>query len=74
MGRPKNLIQFTKDRPGHDFRYSLDSKKIQKELHWKPSYNFDEGLRYTIKWYLENKRWRKNLTSEDIKAVSWKTR
>ena len=74
MGKSENLIRFTKDRPGHDFRYSLNTKKIYKELRWRPSYNFEEGLKYTIKWYLENKDWRKNISSKDMLTVSWKTR
>ena len=47
-----NLIKFVKDRPGHDQRYSINSKKLEKELKWKPSYNFDRGLKLTIDWYL----------------------
>ena len=47
------LITFVDDRPGHDFRYSIDASKIQKELDWKPKYNFEEGLKITIKWYLK---------------------
>lgn len=74
MGKSKDLMHFTKDRPGHDFRYSLDSKKIYKELRWKPSYNFEEGLEHTIKWYTENKEWRRNISSKDMMTASWKTR
>ena len=74
MGKPKSLIYFTKDRPGHDFRYSLDTKKIYKELRWKPSHNFEEGLRRTIEWYLENKEWRKNISPKDMISITWKTR
>ena len=51
----KTKIKFVKDRPGHDYRYALDSKKIFKTLKWKPKIDFDEGLIKTIKWYLENK-------------------
>ena len=47
-----NLIKFVKDRPGHDQRYSINSEKLLKELKWKPSYNFDRGLKLTIDWYL----------------------
>jgi len=57
LQKPYSLIHYTTDRPGHDFRYSLNSSKISRELHWKPSYNFESGLVYTIKWYLENKNW-----------------
>ena len=47
-------IQFVKDRPGHDFRYALNSKKILKELRWKPKINFESGLNKTLSWYIEN--------------------
>ena len=73
MGKSEDLIHFINDRPGHDFRYSLDSKKIHKKLDWKPSHNFEEGLKLTIKWYLENKERYKHLT-KDMMTVSWKTR
>lgn len=53
MEKPLSLITYVKDRPGHDFRYSLDSSKIQRELRWKPRYRFKEGLRETIAWYLK---------------------
>lgn len=56
MGKPLTLINYVKDRPGHDFRYSLNSSKIQKQLLWKPKYGFEKGLGETIEWYLENKR------------------
>jgi dTDP-glucose 4,6-dehydratase len=53
----EKLISFVEDRPGHDFRYALDSTKIQNELAWKPRVSFEEGLSRTIRWYLENKEW-----------------
>ena len=52
MNKPTTLIDFTKDRLGHDFRYSMDSSKIKKQLNWKPMMNFDESLELTINWYL----------------------
>lgn len=55
MGKPLSLINYVKDRPGHDFRYSLDSTKIQKRLSWRPAYGMEEGLEETISWYLGNK-------------------
>ncbi len=67
MGKPKDLIHFTTDRPGHDFRYSLNSSKISRELHWKPSYNFEKGLEHTINWYLKNKKWWKNTCKDKWK-------
>lgn len=74
MEKPHSLIHFTKDRPGHDFRYSLNTKKIEKELYWKPKYNFETGLRNTVEWYIENKEWKKKVSSKDMLSVSWKTR
>lgn len=74
MRKSKDLIYYTKDRPGHDFRYSLNSAKIKKELAWKPSYDFESGLENTIEWYLQNKMWRRDISSKDMLAVSWKTR
>ena len=56
-GNYKNLITFVKDRPGHDHRYAIDSTKIQNELGWKPIETFTTGIRKTIKWYLENENW-----------------
>ena len=50
----KSKIKYVKDRPGHDFRYALDSKKIRKKLKWKPKINLNEGLKDTFKWYLNN--------------------
>jgi len=74
MGKTSDLIHFTKDRPGHDFRYSLDSRKIKRELHWNISYDFERGLESTIKWYLDNKKWWKNTSPSILKAYDWKTR
>jgi len=56
MGKSTELIHFIKDRPGHDFRYSLDSDKIFKELQWEPEYSFEKGLENTISWYIKNKK------------------
>lgn len=67
LGKPQGssakLIEFVKDRPGHDLRYAIDATKINKELGWKPSVTFEEGLSATIDWYLQNKMWLKNVTS-----------
>lgn len=62
-GDSEKLITFVKDRAGHDLRYAIDSAKIQKELNWKPSLRFEEGLEKTVKWYLDNEPWMKNVTS-----------
>ena len=53
----RKLIKFVKDRPGHDKRYAIDASKLTKELGWKPSVNFEEGLNFTIDWFLDNKNW-----------------
>lgn len=61
-GQPRrSLITFVKDRPGHDRRYAIDFSKIRKELNWLPKESFDSGLRKTIKWYLHQKKWIKNI-------------
>ncbi|MFT6799421.1 MAG: dTDP-glucose 4,6-dehydratase, partial [Nonlabens sp.] len=62
-GESEKLIIFVKDRPGHDLRYAIDASKIERELGWKPSLTFDEGLEKTVVWYLENETWLNHLTS-----------
>jgi dTDP-glucose 4,6-dehydratase len=57
----KELIRFVPDRPGHDRRYAIDASKIQRELGWKPTVTFEEGLRQTVEWYLENSAWIENV-------------
>ncbi len=58
MNRPHaKLIQFVTDRPGHDQRYAIDAGKIQSELGWRPRHDFDDGLRQTVRWYLDNRGW-----------------
>lgn len=64
-GTSEQLITFVKDRPGHDLRYAIDATKINKELGWKPSVTFQEGLSITIDWFLANQRWLDNVTSGD---------
>ena len=64
-GTSEKLITFVKDRAGHDLRYAIDSSKLQRELGWKPSLQFEEGIEKTIDWYLENEEWLKNVTSGD---------
>ncbi len=61
----KTRIKFVKDRPGHDFRYALDNKKIYKHLRWRPKIKFEEGLKNTIIWYLENKKFLKNISKKN---------
>jgi len=72
LGKPSNMFSHTEDRPGHDFRYSLDSSKIRNALRWKPKFNFCEALKITIRWYLENEYIWKNLTSSSFRKTPWK--
>ena len=62
-GTSEQLITYVKDRPGHDRRYAIDATKINKELGWKPSVTFEEGLSQTIDWYLQNQEWLSHVTS-----------
>ena len=62
-GESEKLITYVKDRPGHDLRYAIDASKINKELGWKPSVTFEQGLEKTIDWFLSNEEWLKNVTS-----------
>lgn len=59
----ERLIQFVKDRPGHDRRYAVDTSKIERELGWRPAENFESGIRKTVEWYLENRQWCENVNS-----------
>ena len=69
FGRPEgadmDLITYVTDRAGHDLRYAIDSTKLQKELGWEPSLQFEEGIEKTVKWYLDNQEWMDNVTSCD---------
>jgi len=62
-GESEKLISFVRDRPGHDMRYAIDASKLNGELGWKPSLQFEEGLEKTVDWYLENELWVKQVTS-----------
>ena len=57
LNKPEDLIEYVKDRPGHDRRYAIDSAKIKRELNWKPEFSFQEAIKQTIDWYIENKEW-----------------
>ena len=67
VGESEKLITYVKDRPGHDLRYAIDATKINKELGWKPSVTFEEGLELTVDWYLDNSDWLDHVTSGDYK-------
>jgi dTDP-glucose 4,6-dehydratase len=62
-GSRRSLITFVKDRPGHDRRYAMDARKIDRELGWKPKATFESGIRKTVRWYLENEEWVRAVTS-----------
>ena len=66
------MIEFVEDRPGHDFRYSMSSEKISRELKWKTKTNFDEGLENTIKWYLHNTAVWKDISTDTLNSTPWK--
>lgn len=68
LNKSEDLIEFVKDRPGHDRRYAIDSSKIQNELGWKPEYSFDDAIKYTVKWYLDNKNWWQRIISGEYQS------
>jgi dTDP-glucose 4,6-dehydratase len=65
LGKTEDLITFVKDRAGHDMRYAIDPTKIHSELGWLPATKFEDGIKMTIKWYLENRKWWENIISGD---------
>ena len=64
-GADEDLISYVTDRPGHDMRYAIDSRKLQRELGWEPEYQFEDGIEKTVRWYLDNQEWMDNVTSGD---------
>ena len=73
MNKSEDLIEFVEDRPGHDFRYSMDSTKISNELGWKTKSNFKDGLEKTIQWYLDNPEMLMNTSSTILDSTPWKS-
>jgi dTDP-glucose 4,6-dehydratase len=63
LGKSDSLIKYVKDRPGHDRRYAIDNTKITTQLGWEPAYTFEQGMRETIQWYLDNTKWIENIAS-----------
>lgn len=63
-GQSRKLIQFVKDRPGHDRRYAIDASKIERELSWTPAHKFEDGIRETVRWYIDNQPWVKAVLAE----------
>ena len=72
LGRPEgsseHLIKFVTDRSGHDLRYAIDSRKIQEELGWEPSLQFEDGIEKTVRWYLDNEQWLNNIISGEYQS------
>ena len=71
MGKSNDLIHFVEDRPGHDFRYSLDSSKI-RDMGWSEKTSFDVGIKKTVDWYLDNKEWWSNLDPKILADTPWR--
>jgi len=65
LGKSEELIKYVQDRPGHDRRYAIDNMKITTQLGWKPAYTFEQGMKETIEWYLNNTKWIENIVSGD---------
>jgi dTDP-glucose 4,6-dehydratase len=57
LGKPESLVQYVKDRPGHDRRYAIDPRKAEGELGWAPGHRFEEALAATVRWYVEHRAW-----------------
>ena len=68
LNKPESLISFVTDRPGHDLRYAINSDKVEKELGWTRTYDFENGIKETISWYVNNTEW-----IDDIKTGKYKT-
>ena len=73
MNKSEDLIEFVEDRPGHDFRYSMDSTKISNKLGWKIKSSFDEGLEKTVRWYLDNPELLNNISATVLEPTPWKS-
>lgn len=74
LGKSEDLIEFVTDRKGHDLRYAIDSTKVEKELGWVRTYNFEDGIKETIDWYLNNQDWVNNILSGQYKIDNDKIR
>jgi dTDP-glucose 4,6-dehydratase len=72
MDKSTDLVEFVEDRPGHDFRYSMDSSLIRNEINWSPKVDFEKGLEKTIQWYLDNKEWWAKLSNIISDNSPWK--
>jgi dTDP-glucose 4,6-dehydratase len=73
MDKPRNAVTFVEDRPGHDIRYSLDSSKLRNELGWSPKHSFQDSLKTTVNWYVDNEWWWRPLATEQVlHPTPWK--
>jgi dTDP-glucose 4,6-dehydratase len=70
LGRPESLIEFVRDRPGHDRRYAIDSAKVQGELGWTPVHRHEDGIRATVRWYVENPQWWEPLLGRSAASIT----
>lgn len=68
LDKPESLITYVKDRPGHDRRYAINPAKTERELGWNPTYHFEDGIKVTVKWYLENKEWWEKIISGEYRS------
>ena len=69
MNKPESLINFVTDRKGHDLRYAIDSSKAERELGWDRTYNFEDGIKETVDWYLANTKWIEDILSGEYKEA-----
>jgi dTDP-glucose 4,6-dehydratase len=67
LGKPRSLIQFVEDRPGHDRRYAIDPSKVEQELGWRPAETFESGLAKTVQWYLTHRSWVEKVRSGEYR-------
>ena len=71
LGKSEDLIEYVKDRPGHDRRYAIKADKIKTELGWQPEYNFEEAIKETISWYQTNRDWWERIIKSVSNPLSW---
>ena len=67
-GIPESQIRFVEDRPGHDMRYAVDGSRAEQELGWRPAHGFEEGLRTTVRWYIDNRWWWERVRSGEYRG------
>ncbi len=70
LGKPESLIEFVRDRPGHDWRYAMDISRVRTELGWSPHYRLEDGLARTVEWYLTHRTWWERVLNEAYRAAS----